>query len=216
MLGHLPRFGRGGGLPGGRETMDAVGLRPWVTPLGYNGEMRIGVISDTHGRLPARVFELFEGVEHILHAGDIGNEDILIELRAIAPVTAVAGNVDGFSCGGAGEFARVELGGMRFLLTHILDRPHRMRSEVAAELAKEPADVVVFGHSHLPHNERVGNVWFFNPASAGPRRFDYPVGVGFFEKDASGAWKARHVGLDERSETVLREGRHMNRLSRKA
>ena len=176
--------------------------------------MRIGIISDTHGQVAPEVFTLFDGVDHILHAGDIGGEDVLVELSVLAPVTAVAGNVDGFSCGEAGEFARVELGGLRFLVTHMLERPGRMRPEVCRELAAEPADVIVFGHSHLPHNEHVDGLWLFNPASSGPRRFDYPRSVGFFERDARGEWKAWHVGLDERSQASLEQGAHLNQLSR--
>src|SRR5690606_6243482 len=139
-----------------------------------------------------------------------GGVAVLARLREIAPVTAVAGNIDGFQCGDAGEEAWVVLGGLRFYLTHILDRPHRMRPAVARALAREPADVVVFGHSHLPHNERIGDTWFFNPAGAGPRRFDYPVAVGIFEQER-GKWHARHVGLDNRSTKVLASGLHMNR-----
>ena len=172
--------------------------------------MRIGVISDTHGLVRPEVFDAFRGVDHILHSGDIGGEDVLLELRAIAPVTACAGNVDGFRCGDAGELARAELDGLRFLLVHILDRPHRPRAEVLRELARAPADVVIFGHSHLPHDEEVNGVRFFNPASAGPRRFDYPVSVGIFEK-ARGKWSARHVPLDPRSGGALEK--HLNQLS---
>ena len=172
--------------------------------------MRIGILSDTHGLLRPEVYAALAGVDHILHGGDIGREDLLDELGAIAKVTAVAGNVDGFSCGPAGETARVTLGGLRFFLTHILDRPHRPRREVLSALRDEPADVVVFGHSHLPHNERVEGVLYFNPASAGPRRFDYPVSVGLLEQ-VGGEWRARHVPLDARSGPALE--RHMNRLS---
>ena len=145
--------------------------------------MRIGVISDTHGLLRPEVYEAFKGVEHILHAGDIGGEDGLMELQAIAPVTACAGNVDGFRCGDARESARIELDGMRFQLMHILDR-----SKV------RDADVVVFGHSHQQHNAIEDGVWYFNPASAGPRRFSLPISVGLFEKKR-GKWTARHVAL---------------------
>jgi putative phosphoesterase len=173
--------------------------------------MRIGVISDTHGLLRPEVFEAFAGVDHILHGGDVGSEDVLFELRVLAPLTAVAGNIDGFRCGDAGLTARVELDGTRFFLTHILDRPHHLRSEVAAELRREPADVVIFGHSHLPHDERIGAVRYFNPASAGPRRFDYPVSVGILD-NRSGEWRAAHVPLDARSAEAL--SKHMNRLSR--
>jgi len=172
--------------------------------------MRIGVISDTHGLLRPEVFDAFRGVDHILHSGDIGGEDVLIELRAIAPVTACAGNVDGFRCGDAGEMARKEIEGLRFLLVHILDRPHRPRAEVLTELKRAPADVVIFGHSHLPHDEQLQGVRFFNPASAGPRRFDYPVSVGIFEK-TRGKWSARHLPLDARSAQALQA--HMNQLS---
>lgn len=175
--------------------------------------MRIGVISDTHGLLHPRVFEVFAGVDHILHAGDIGAADLLDALGEIAPVTAVAGNVDGFRCGPAREEARVTLGGLRFYLTHVLDRPLAPRAAVADALRREPADVVVFGHSHLPHDERLGGLWFFNPASAGPRRFDYPCSVGLLEI-ADGRWTGRHVGLDDRSVAVLAAGKHLNQLSR--
>jgi putative phosphoesterase len=172
--------------------------------------MRIGVISDTHGLVRPEVFEAFRGVDRILHSGDIGGEDVLVELNAIAPVTACAGNVDGFRCGDAREMARAEIEGLRFLLVHILDRPREPRAEVVQELKRAPADVVIFGHSHLPHDETLDGVRFFNPASAGPRRFDYPVSVGIFER-ARGKWSARHVPLDARSQQALRA--HMNQLS---
>jgi len=176
--------------------------------------LRIGIISDTHGLVRPEVHEAFAGVDHILHAGDLGGEDVLLELRAIAPVTAVAGNVDGFHCGDARRNARITLGGLRFFLTHILDRPADPLDEVTQALRDEAADVVIFGHSHLPHDEKRGPLWFFNPASAGPRRFDYPVSVGFFEQDAEGRWSSRHLGLDQRSRDGLASGKHVNQLSR--
>jgi putative phosphoesterase len=174
--------------------------------------MRVGVVSDTHGLVRPEVLQAFAGVDHILHGGDIGGEDVLEELRALAPVTAVAGNVDGFRCGDARETSRVTLGGVRFFLTHILDRPRSPRPEVAAELSRHPADVVVFGHSHLPHDEVLGSIRFLNPASAGPRRFDYPASVALLEVSRGRVASARFVGLDSRSEDAL--ARHMNQLSR--
>ena len=149
--------------------------------------MRIGVISDTHGLLRPQVRDIFRGVDHILHAGDIGGEEVLAELGAIADVTACAGNNDGWRCGPAGKSARVSLGGLRFLLVHI-------RDDAKAELQRAPADVVVFGHSHRPLDERDGGIWWFNPGSAGPRRFSLPVCVGLFER-LQGKWQARHVAL---------------------
>jgi uncharacterized protein len=174
--------------------------------------VRIGVISDTHGLLRPEALSALRGVDHVLHGGDIGGEDVLSELQELAPVTAVAGNIDGFRCGDAGETARVVLGGVRFFLTHILDRPHRPRPEVKAELRRDPADVVVFGHSHLPHDELIEGVRYFNPASAGPRRFDYPVSIGILEVQRGRVASSRFVALDVRSETAL--AKRMNQLSR--
>src|SRR4051812_15538521 len=96
--------------------------------------MRIGVLSDTHGLLRPEVLAAFAGAKHILHAGDIGDVEVLRDLEKMADVTAVAGNIDGFRCGKARETARVELGGVRFFLTHILDRPRRLRPQVAWDL----------------------------------------------------------------------------------
>jgi len=153
----------------------------------YTAGVRIGVISDTHGLLRPQVHDVFRGVDHILHAGDIGGEEVLAELGAIAKVTACAGNNDGWRCGPAGKSARVSLGGLRFLLVHI-------RDDAKAELQRAPAAVVVFGHSHKPVDEREGSIWWFNPGSAGPRRFSLPVCVGLFER-LQGKWQARHVAL---------------------
>ncbi|HWE23832.1 MAG TPA: metallophosphoesterase family protein [Myxococcales bacterium] len=175
--------------------------------------MRIGVISDTHGLLRPEALAALRGVDHVLHGGDIGGEDVLSALREIAPVTAVAGNIDGFRCGEAGETARVVLGGVKFFLTHILDRPDRPRPEVQSELRREPADVVVFGHSHLPHDEVIDGVRYFNTASAGPRRFDYPVSVGMLEVRRGRLVRSSFVALDPRSEIAL--DRRMNQLSRR-
>jgi len=174
--------------------------------------MKIGVISDTHGLFDDRIPELFSDVDHILHAGDIGDVEIIDRLSALAPLTAVAGNIDGFRCGDAGEEARVTLGGLRFYLTHILDRPDAPRPEVMRALARERADVVIFGHSHLPHDEQIDGTWFFNPASAGPQRSDHPRSIGFFEQDATGHWRAWHEPLDGPSGAALEQ--RMNQLTR--
>ena len=172
------------------------------------GVTRIGVIADTHGLLRPEVLKVFRGVDHILHAGDIGGEDVIDALREIAPVTFVDGNNDNSD---GYDVVRADIAGCRILLTHVLPRPHEPGRHVLNSLRDEAADVVVFGHSHLPHDERVNGVWYFNPASAGPRRFDYPVSVGVFE-NATGVWRGQHVALDERSTGAL-EAR-MNQLSR--
>lgn len=164
---------------------------------------RIGVISDTHGLLRPEAVAALEGVTHIIHAGDIGGDDIIRALKKLAPVTFVRGNNDDAS---GYEIKPVTVGGLRILVTHILPRPRAVGKNVRAALQKEFADVVVFGHSHLPHDEVIEGVRFFNPASAGPRRFDYPVAIGIIEADR--AW---HVALDERSVGALKK--RMNQLS---
>lgn len=169
---------------------------------------RIGVISDTHGVVHPAIAAAFANVDAIVHAGDIGGQHVLDALRAIAPITSVEGNNDEGATGEA--IVRVTIGTLRILLTHILPRPSKPDKRVLASLRREPADVVIFGHSHLPHDEIVDGVRYFNPASSGPRRFDYPTSVGLFEY-RDGAWSARHVALDERSEASLKT--RMNQLA---
>lgn len=167
---------------------------------------RIGVIADTHGLVHAHVADVFAKVDHIVHAGDIGGEHVLEALRKLAPLTAIEGNNDDAT---GEEIERVTIGGLHVLLTHILPRPRKRAPRVVASLKKKAADFVIFGHSHLPHYETIEGVVYFNPASAGPRRFDLPVSVGMIEKRGRG-WRAYHVALDERSVDALR--RRMNQL----
>ena len=152
------------------------------------GVTRIGIISDTHGLLRPAVADVFADVDHILHAGDIGGDDVLRLLRKLAPVIYVGGNNDD-GCDGL-DIVRVALGGVRILLTHILPKPEKPRAEVLASLRRKPADLVIFGHSHLPYNGVIDGVAYFNPASAGPKRFRNPVMVGMLERGA-----LRHIGL---------------------
>jgi putative phosphoesterase len=170
---------------------------------------RIGIISDTHGVVHPAVRAVFANVDHIVHAGDIGGEDVLDALRELAPVTAVEGNNDDAT---GEDILRTKLGTLRILLTHILPRPRKLDARVIASLRGEPADLVVFGHSHLPHNEVLDGIRYFNPASAGPRRFNFPVSVGIFEKK-NREWTSVHVALDERSVDALKKW--MNQLSRR-
>jgi hypothetical protein len=135
--------------------------------------MLIGVISDTHGLLRPEAVAALHGVEHILHAGDVGNIAILDALREIAPVTAIRGNVDiSGACAELPATDVVELGGRLFYLVHSV---HDLDiNPVAAGVA-----MVVSGHSHKASVEVRDAVIYFNPGSAGPRRFSLPVTVGF-------------------------------------
>ncbi|HYH80150.1 MAG TPA: metallophosphoesterase family protein [Longimicrobium sp.] len=157
--------------------------------------MRIGIVSDTHGLLRAQVLEVFDGVEHILHAGDVGDPGILDELAAIAPVTAVWGNVDGFDVRSrTTEVADVELGGVRVVVIHGMQFGSPTPAKVAA--AHPGAGLVVFGHSHRPLIEQVGPTLAVNPGSAGRPRFGRdPVSVALAEI-ADGTVTARLVDLD--------------------
>jgi putative phosphoesterase len=132
----------------------------------------IGVISDTHGLLRPEAVEALSGSDLILHAGDMGTSAVLEELRRIAPVTAVRGNVDHEAWArkfGHSEALQVE--GVSIYMLHIL-----------AELDLKPEvagfGVVVYGLSHVPKSEVSDGVLYFNPGSAGPRRFKLPVTVG--------------------------------------
>jgi putative phosphoesterase len=139
--------------------------------------MKVGILSDTHGLLRPELFEALDGVDQILHAGDIGSLDLLAELEALAPVTAVWGNTDGWDVRGrVPETAEVELGGVRVVVIH----GHQLGSPTPAALAARypAAGLVVFGHTHQPLIERVGGVLAVNPGSVGPRRFKLPVSLG--------------------------------------
>jgi putative phosphoesterase len=142
--------------------------------------VRAGVISDTHGLLRPEAVAALKDVEHILHAGDVGDAEILDRLGHIAPVTAIRGNVDRSGrCGRLPETELVELGGQSIYMLH--DRMALDLDPVAAGIG-----AVIFGHSHQPAIEWVKGVLFFNPGSAGARRFSLPVSLGFLEISESG------------------------------
>jgi hypothetical protein len=138
----------------------------------------IGVISDTHGLLRPEAVAALRGVGHILHAGDVGAPEVLAALRAVAPVTAVRGNNDRAAwTRSLPVSATVVLDGARILLLHDL-------SELDVDPPAEGIAAVVAGHSHRPRREIRGGVLYFNPGSAGPRRFQLPVAIGKLAVDA--------------------------------
>lgn len=155
--------------------------------------MRIGVISDTHNYFDPQIRTHFEGVEHILHAGDVGMPSIIMELEDIAPVTVVMGNNDTSHSSIWRETETVELDGIKFLLHHIIYPGHL--SEVAARaIQKHKPDVVVYGHSHQAHEEHLEGITYFNPGYAGKPRFNQPRTLAIIET-AGGKIVSRFIGL---------------------
>jgi uncharacterized protein len=126
--------------------------------------MKIGVISDTHGFLDPKIKTLFADVGHILHAGDIGDPMIELELNFIAPTTIVLGNTDlGLSFK---ETEVVELAARKFLLHHIVN-PHVPADKLRARIERERPAAVIFGHTHKRFCETIGGILFFNPGYSG-------------------------------------------------
>jgi len=132
--------------------------------------VKIGIISDTHGHFDPALRELFAGVEHILHAGDVGDESVLLELERIAPVTAVRGNMDNPTCG-LKETEIVELCGAKFLVQHIV-KPTAPTDQLNRLISNVRPAAVIFGHTHNQFYERIGEILFLNPGYAGRPKFN--------------------------------------------
>ncbi|MBR0840472.1 metallophosphoesterase family protein [Bradyrhizobium liaoningense] len=151
---------------------------------------RIGIISDTHGLLRPEAERGLMGVDHIIHAGDIGRPEIVDALRQIASVTAIRGNVD------SGEWAReypetkqVRLAGKSIYVLHDLNS---LQADPGAGI-----DVIVSGHSHVPKIDTIGGVLYLNPGSAGPRRFKLPITLAMLEVTPHGLRpEIHHLGGD--------------------
>lgn len=141
--------------------------------------MRIGVISDTHGYLNPKLFDLFDGVEHIMHAGDISTVDMIIELSAIAPVIAVRGNMDSdeIACQYP-EDQRIQLAGTDIFMTHNGGMLLRSPSTFKARCGIKRPDVFIWGHTHRAENKVIDGMLSLNPGSAGHPRLGLPASVG--------------------------------------
>jgi hypothetical protein len=142
--------------------------------------MRIGVISDTHGLLRDEAIAALAGSEHILHAGDVGDAAILDRLRQIAPLTAIRGNIDRTGpCALLPATELVMLAGKNIYMLHD-------RKALDLDPGSASAAVVISGHSHKPSIQRLKDVLYFNPGSAGPTRFSLPITVGSLEVSEAG------------------------------
>jgi putative phosphoesterase len=142
--------------------------------------MRIGLISDTHGQLRPKIFEYFQNVQRILHAGDVGDPDILTELETLAPVSAVVGNTDTAPLTSMlPEVQVLELRGRAVVVTH----GHRLGSPTPESLrrAHPDAQIIIYGHTHKPYVGRTDGTLIVNPGAAGPARFRLKPSIAILE-----------------------------------
>lgn len=145
--------------------------------------MKLGILADTHGRLPTQIHDFFQGVEAILHAGDVGRDEVFIELQTIAPVHAVRGNMDlpGSLAWSCPEEAAMPFAGVQFLIVHDLGPltpANRYRSRIIQYYQPQ---VIIFGHTHVPYLQTHQNVLYCNPGSAASGRSGHPPSVGLLE-----------------------------------
>ena len=158
--------------------------------------MRLGIIADTHGQLRPQVFEVFAGVDHILHGGDVGPVALLEELQTIAQVTAVYGNTDGMALRARlPQVARLQLDGFRIVVTH--GDQYGSPTPEKLNAAFPDAEIIVFGHTHRPVLTLVDTVvTVMNPGGAGPRRFKLPPSVGILELEPGIPPRGRLIPLE--------------------
>ena len=148
--------------------------------------VRICVLSDTHGRLTQDVLDFCQDADYIFHAGDVGSDIILPALQSIAPVICVSGNVDASDLAPVRE--KTIIAGWRIMIQHIVWHRGGPSREFKMLLEHDVMDLVVFGHSHQPLCRMIGETVFFNPGSCGPKRFDLPNTIGEMILDAAGGW----------------------------
>jgi putative phosphoesterase len=157
--------------------------------------LRIGVISDTHGKLDEKVFNLFAGVHRIIHAGDIGDEELIWRLEEVAPVIAVRGNTDAATICFPLERLAV-IGGRTFFVRHQFATVEKMSAAQKRLIEQRMPDAVIFGHSHQSYSESWRGTLLFNPGGAGPKRFNLPRSVGLLELREDHI-QARIISLDD-------------------
>jgi putative phosphoesterase len=151
---------------------------------------RFGILSDTHGRLDPAVLKAFAKVDRILHAGDIGSEEVLTALEKIAPVTAIRGNNDlGTPLEHLPDLERIEIDRREILLIHSVKDYRKPTGGMKERLKGIDPDVVISGHSHKGLIEQKEGVIYFNPGGAGPKRFSLKRSIGLME------WNAEAVQL---------------------
>lgn len=134
--------------------------------------MKIGILSDTHGLLRPEALKALQGVDLILHAGDVGDAAILEALSKLAPVQAIQGNIDiQGPCANLPAQLTIQLQGLTFLIIH----------DIATLPSETKADWIIYGHSHRPAFETQAGIHYLNPGSAGKRRFSLPISLVIME-----------------------------------
>lgn len=165
--------------------------------------IRLGVIADTHGLFDSTIVRHFHGVNRIIHAGDIGSRSVIEQLETIAPVTAVSGNVDEYEESGFPAESSIQLNGFCIAIRHVMFEAGKLTKGGRAFLDRTQPDICIFGHTHQPKREWLGNTLLFNPGSAGPKRFKLPRGLGLLtiSKDTVTTY---HVTLGDRTDNHRR------------
>lgn len=147
---------------------------------------KIGIISDTHGMLRPQITEILSGCEAILHGGDIDKQEILDELKRIAPTYAVRGNADGEWAEDIPESLSFELYGIKFYMIHNRKKMPKVLPE---------ANVIIYGHSHKYEEKNEGCQLFLNPGSCGPKRFMLPVTMAVLEITDSESYNVKKIEI---------------------
>ena len=161
--------------------------------------MKVGVISDNHSVIHPKVYTVFEDVELIIHAGDMGSEDVITSLETLAPVKAVHGNIDSYPLRSKyPEVLALEIHSVAICIIHefiTLQSPTIV--EAMKNLSKPKLDIVIYGHSHQAKLHKIDDVLLFNPGSAGKRRFTLRPTVGLLQISKAGQFTSELIFLDE-------------------
>ena len=173
-------------------------LPPDAEPTHLETPIRFGVISDTHGRLPAGALRAFDGVDRIVHCGDVGDPDVLIELEALAPVEAVRGNTDPIGTDMPLPETRHFLIGRKTIAVahgHQAGYPDRILNRLTLLFTPFRPAMICYGHTHRYAEDSYGGILFLNPGSAGSPRGGGGPSVAVVEITAEGAFQVRRVRL---------------------
>ena len=159
----------------------------------------IGLVSDTHGYLDPELVEVFDGVDHIIHAGDIGDPEVLQRLEEVAPTSAVRGNIDGGELRFEPLERVVKIREKRIAVLHIAGSPKRPRKAARELIRRERPDAIIVGHSHIPVVGRVDGTLWINPGAAGRQGFHHQRCAALLHIDGDGQFAMDRVILGPRS-----------------